>query len=197
MPCSFWACLLGWAVASIVSSAATSLFLAPASSAVRAHRPAPPFQEFPGDVRIVRNLLVPLQTSAGLAARVVTCVLHCLSLQHPWNSSLAQGLISRRIALRHWRTPMLPWLALTYTAARLGLEAQNAAAVQLLRLAGGIPKTGADEIVPVPPADTAPAQVAVAPKTRDAAAPKTRHAAKKIHKKSAPGRNRGKRAKRG
>ena len=40
---------------------------------------------------------------------------------------------------------MLPWLALTYTAARLGFEAQNAAAVQLLRLAGGIPKTGADE----------------------------------------------------
>jgi hypothetical protein len=91
---------------------------------------------------------------------------------------------------------MLPWLALTYTAARLGLEAQNAAAVQLLRLAGGIPKTGADEIVPVPPADTAPAKVAVAPKTRDAAAPKTRHAAKKIHKKSAPVRNRGKRTKR-
>jgi hypothetical protein len=83
---------------------------------------------------------------------------------------------------------MLPWLALTYTAARLGFEAQNAAAVQLLRLAGG-PKTGADEIVPVPPADTAPAQVAVVPKTR--------HAAKKIHKKSAPVRNRGKRAKRG
>jgi hypothetical protein len=83
---------------------------------------------------------------------------------------------------------MLPWLALTYTAARLGFEAQNAAAVHLLRLAGG-PKTGADEIVPVPPADTAPSQVAVAPKAR--------HAAKKIHKKSAPVRNRGKRAKRG
>ena len=101
---------------------------------------------------------------------------------------------------------MLPWLALTYTAARLGFETQNAAAVQLLRLAGGIPKTGADEIVPVPPADTAPAQVAVAPKTRRAAAPKktrraaapkTRHAAKKIDKKSAPVRNRSKRANRG
>ncbi len=92
---------------------------------------------------------------------------------------------------------MLPWLALTYTAARLGFEAQNAAVVQLLRLAGGIPKTGADEIVPVPPADTAPSQVAIAPKTPRAAAPKTRHAAKKIHKKSAPVGNRGKRAKRG
>ena len=91
---------------------------------------------------------------------------------------------------------MLPWLALTYTAARLGFEAQNAAAVQLLRLAGGIPKTGAEEIVPVPPADTAPSQVAVAPKTRQAAAPKTRQAAKRIHKKSAAVRKRGKRAKR-
>ena len=92
---------------------------------------------------------------------------------------------------------MLPWLALTFTAARLGFEAQNAAAVQLLRLAGGIPKTGAYEIVPVPPADTAPAQVAVARETRHAAARKKRHAAKKIHKKSAPVRNRGKRANRG
>ena len=92
---------------------------------------------------------------------------------------------------------MLPWLALTFTAARLGFEAQNAAAVQLLRLAGGIPKTGADKIVPVPPAETAPAQVAVARETRHAAAPITRHAAKKIHKKSAPVRNRGKRANRG
>jgi hypothetical protein len=106
------------------------------------------------------------------------------------------GLATHRTASLE-KTPMLPWLALTYTAARLGFEAQNAAAVRLLRLAGGIPKTGADEIVPVPAADTAPAQVAVAPKTRHAAAPKTRHAAKKIHKKSAPVRNRGKRAKPG
>ena len=86
---------------------------------------------------------------------------------------------------------MLPWLALTYTAARLGFEAQNAAAFRLLRLGGGITKTAADEIVPeaiVPRADTAPA-VAVAPKTR--------HAAKKIYKKSAPVRKRGKRVKRG
>ena len=43
---------------------------------------------------------------------------------------------------------MLPWLALTYTAARLGFEAQNAAAFRLLRLGGGITKTAADEIVP-------------------------------------------------
>ena len=87
---------------------------------------------------------------------------------------------------------MLPWLALTYTAARLGFEAQNAAAFRLLRLAGGITKPAADEIVPegiVPSSDTPPASVA--------AAPKRRHAAKKVHKKSAPVRKRGKRAKRG
>ena len=48
---------------------------------------------------------------------------------------------------------MLPWLALTYTAARLGFEAQNAAAFRLLRLGRGITKMAADEIVPeVPPA---------------------------------------------
>ena len=55
---------------------------------------------------------------------------------------------------------MLPWLALTYTAARLGFEAQNAAAFRLLRLGGGITKTAADEIVPealVPRAAPAPA----------------------------------------
>ena len=47
---------------------------------------------------------------------------------------------------------MLPWLALTYTAARLGFEAQNAAAFRLLRLGRGITKMAADEIVPeVPP----------------------------------------------
>ena len=31
-------------------------------------------------------------------------VLYCVSLRQPWNSSLAQGLVSRPIALRHWRT---------------------------------------------------------------------------------------------
>ena len=47
---------------------------------------------------------------------------------------------------------MLPWLALTYTAAHLGFEAQNAAAFRLLRLGRGITKMAADEIVPeVPP----------------------------------------------
>ena len=42
---------------------------------------------------------------------------------------------------------MLPLLALTYTATRLGLEAQSAAAFRLLRLGAGITKS-ADQIVP-------------------------------------------------
>ena len=85
---------------------------------------------------------------------------------------------------------MLPWLALPYTAAHLGFEAQKAA-FRLLGLGGCFTKTTTDESSAeaiVPRADSAPA-VAVAPKTR--------HAAKKIYKKSAPVRKRGKRAKRG
>jgi len=85
---------------------------------------------------------------------------------------------------------MLPLFAISYTATRLGLEAQSAAAFRLLRLGAGITKS-ADQIVPespVPPADIAPAPVA--------AAPKRRHAAKNVHKKSAPGGQRTKPAKR-
>jgi hypothetical protein len=83
---------------------------------------------------------------------------------------------------------MLPLLALTYTAARLGFEAQNAAAFRLMRLAGGISKRATDEIIPeaiVSPIDVAPEPVQVASKSR--------HAAKKIHKKSAAVRKRRKR----
>ena len=83
---------------------------------------------------------------------------------------------------------MLPLLALTYTATRLGLEAQSAAAFRLLRLGAGIPKS-ADQIVPaspIPPADIAPAPVAAA----------GRYTAKKVHRKSAPVGQRSKRAKR-
>jgi len=72
---------------------------------------------------------------------------------------------------------MLPLLALTYTATRLGLEAQSAAAFRLLRLGAGITKS-ADQIVPespIPPADIAPAPVA--------AAPKRRYTAKKVHRR--------------
>ena len=42
---------------------------------------------------------------------------------------------------------MLPLFAITYTVARLGLEAQSAAALRVLRLGAGITKS-ADQIVP-------------------------------------------------
>ena len=85
---------------------------------------------------------------------------------------------------------MLSWFAFTFNAARLGLEAQNAAVLRLLRLAGGVSKAAADEILPE--------QMAVhteAPPDRRPIPPKRRHASRKIDKKSAPVRKRGKRAK--
>jgi hypothetical protein len=91
---------------------------------------------------------------------------------------------------------MLPFLALSYTAARLGFEAQSEATLRLLRLGADIVK-GAKEILPeasVPRADIARADVAKLPVTP---APKRRHAAKKMHKKSVPVGKRTKRAKRG
>jgi len=83
---------------------------------------------------------------------------------------------------------MLPLLALTYTAARLGLEAQSAAAFRLLRLGAGVVKTPV-EIVPEAPLPAVASALV-------AAAPKRRPAAKKIHRKSAPVGKRSKRAKR-
>ena len=85
---------------------------------------------------------------------------------------------------------MLSLFALSYNAMRLGLAAQNAAAFRLLRLAGGASKMAPD--IPeqiLHPADDAPTAITLSPKRR--------HPAKKIHKKSAPIRKRGKRAKRG
>ena len=87
---------------------------------------------------------------------------------------------------------MFPLLALTYTAARLAFEAQNAAAFRILRLARGTNQREAEEIIPeaiVSPLGAASDPVRVAPKRR--------HAAKKVHKKSAAGRKRGKWLKRG
>ena len=43
--------------------------------------------------------------------------------------------------------PMLPWLALTFTAARLGFEAQNAAAFRFMRLGSRL-ENAAGEIIP-------------------------------------------------
>jgi hypothetical protein len=87
---------------------------------------------------------------------------------------------------------MLPMLALTYTAARLGFEAQSAAAFRLFRLGAGIAKA-ADEIVPEPAIRLADADIALAPIS---AAPIQRPAAKKIHKKSTPVGKRSKQSKR-
>jgi hypothetical protein len=83
---------------------------------------------------------------------------------------------------------MLSLLAVSYNTMRLGLEAQNAAAFCLLRLAVGASKRPR-RLAIVPPAGDAPRAITIAPKRRQAA--------KKIHKKSARVRARGKRAKRG
>ena len=85
---------------------------------------------------------------------------------------------------------MLPWLAITYTTARLGFEAQHAAAFRLLRFAAGTSRaTGAGEITTEQVsllAEKSPAAITSTPKG---------HAAKKVHKKSATVRRRGKRTK--
>ena len=83
---------------------------------------------------------------------------------------------------------MLSLLAVSYNTVRLGLEAQNAAAFRLLRLAVGASKRRRTTLAIVPPARDAPTAVTIAPNGRQAA--------KKIHKKSARVRARGK-AKRG
>jgi hypothetical protein len=61
-------------------------------------------------------------------------------------------------AMRHWRLCVLnPWFAITFHAARLGFEAQNAAAFRFLRLVGNASRTEADEIISdaiAPPLDS-------------------------------------------
>ena len=83
--------------------------------------------------------------------------------------------------------PMLPWLALTFTAARLGFEAQNAAVFRLMRLGSRL-ETAAGDIIPHAAAlpQQAPALAAAVPKKRPAA---------KTSKKSAPAKRQRKRSK--
>ena len=90
---------------------------------------------------------------------------------------------------------MLPWLALTFTAARLGFEAQNAAAFRLKRF-GSRPETAAGEIIPDAPVlpKQAPAAAVTALKPVAVAATKKRPAAK-TSKKAAPAKRRRKRSK--
>jgi hypothetical protein len=87
---------------------------------------------------------------------------------------------------------MLPWLALTFTAARLGFEAQNAAAFRFMRLGSRLEKA-AEDIIPhaavLPDAVALPQAPALA-----VAAPKKRPAAK-ASKKSAPAKRQRKRSK--
>jgi hypothetical protein len=82
---------------------------------------------------------------------------------------------------------MLPWLALTFTAARLGFEAQNAAAFRFMRL-GIRPETATGDIIPQAAAlpEEAPPLAVAAQKKRPAA---------KTSKKSAPAKRQRKRSK--
>jgi len=62
-----------------------------------------------------------------------------------------------------------PWFAITFHAARLGFEAQNAAAFRFLRLVGNASRIKADKIISdtiAPPLDSPPAAIKVAPKGR-------------------------------
>src|SRR4029453_10025843 len=103
-------------------------------------------------------------------------------------------------AKHHWRFHMFnPWFAITFQAARLGFEAQNAAALQLMRLVGGTSKTHvrgmvADKIAAPPDVPAAPpppvVQTAAAPPVVQTAATKLasdgarrRESVNKAHKK--------------
>jgi hypothetical protein len=93
----------------------------------------------------------------------------------------------------HWRFHMMmnPWLTIGYQTARLGFEAQNAAALQFLRLFGGTSKTEvADEIAAPPDVQADAVQVDAAPPDVQVAATKLasgrgtrRESVNNIHKK--------------
>ena len=115
-------------------------------------------------------------------------VLYCASLQTEVGTLIASnGWIRDASHCVIGEHPMLPWLALTFTAARLGFEAQNAAAFSFMRLASW-PETAAGEIIPPAAAlpEEAPALAVAAPKKRPAA---------KTSKKSAPAKRQRKRSK--
>ena len=92
---------------------------------------------------------------------------------------------------------MIEWFSLTCNVARLGFEAQNAAAFRLLRAAAGVSKAIPDEIIregmALIPEKSPVAMAPVLEESPAANAPKRRPAASKMaHKKSAPAK-RGKR----
>jgi hypothetical protein len=84
---------------------------------------------------------------------------------------------------------MVSFFAIAYNTARLGFEAQNAAAIRLLRLANGVSQVTLDRV---------PEQITTAVEVPTEAVvirPKMRAAKKKVHKRSAPIRKRSNRAK--
>jgi hypothetical protein len=80
-----------------------------------------------------------------------------------------------------------PWFAIPFAAARLGFEAQNAAALQLMRLVGGTSKTEVRGMVTDKIAAPPVVQAAAAPPVVQAAATKVaskrRESVIKVHKK--------------
>jgi hypothetical protein len=82
-----------------------------------------------------------------------------------------------------------PWFAITFQAARLGFEAQNAAALQLMRLVGGISKTPvrgmvADKIAAPPDVPAAAPPVVQTAATKVASdGGRRRESVNKVHKK--------------
>jgi hypothetical protein len=74
-----------------------------------------------------------------------------------------------------------PWLAITFQAARLGLEAQNAMALRLMRLVGDASKTEARGMI----ADktTAPPDVQAAATTVAPDSARRHESVNKVHKK--------------
>ena len=85
---------------------------------------------------------------------------------------------------------MIEWFSLTCSVARLGFEAQNAAAFRLLRAAAGVSKAIPDEIreeMALIPEKSPAAMAPVLEESPAAIAPKRRPTASKMaHKKSAP-----------
>ena len=85
---------------------------------------------------------------------------------------------------------MIEWFSLTCSVARLGFEAQNAAAFRLLRAAAGVSKAIPDEIreeMALIPEKSSVAMAPVLEESPAAIAPKRPLTASKMaHKKSAP-----------
>jgi nitrous oxide reductase accessory protein NosL len=74
-----------------------------------------------------------------------------------------------------------PWLAITFQTIRLGFEAQNAMALRMMRLVGGVSKTAAGGMIAdkaPPPADAQKAAKKVASRSGG-----RRATVAKVHKK--------------